>query len=95
MASAGGERGEPEPGEDGEETSHEPRECMACRGTGQVVSSLGGTPSMVSCPWCDGSGVRPADVDAQAKWQHSRGEAQEDAPQTPPAPADAPPEPAA
>lgn len=41
---------------------------MACRGTGQVISNLGGAPSTLACPWCDGSGVRAADVDAQARW---------------------------
>ncbi|MGO9248730.1 MAG: hypothetical protein ACLP7W_09085, partial [Solirubrobacteraceae bacterium] len=46
----------------------EPRECMACRGSGQVISNLGGTPSMLTCPWCDGGGVRLPDIDAQARW---------------------------
>ena len=41
---------------------------MPCRGTGKVISNLGGTPSTVTCPWCDGSGVRIAGIDAQAKW---------------------------
>ena len=41
---------------------------MPCRGTGKVVSNLGGTPSTVTCPWCEGSGVRMPGVDAQAKW---------------------------
>jgi DnaJ-class molecular chaperone len=42
---------------------------MPCRGTGQVVSNLGGEPSKVTCPWCQGSGVRTAGIDAQAAWQ--------------------------
>jgi len=50
------------------EATHEPRECMACRGTGRVISNLGGTPSTVDCPWCSGSGLRPAEVDAQEHW---------------------------
>jgi hypothetical protein len=54
--------------EDQAEASHAPRECMACRGSGQVISNLGGTPSTVTCPWCEGGGVRLAEVDAQAKW---------------------------
>jgi DnaJ-class molecular chaperone len=54
--------------EDRSEASHEPRECMACRGTGQVISNLGGTASKVSCPWCRGSGTRIAGIDAQARW---------------------------
>ncbi|HEY0516739.1 MAG TPA: hypothetical protein VGD00_06425 [Solirubrobacteraceae bacterium] len=41
---------------------------MACRGTGRVISNLGGTPSTVTCPWCEGNGLRPAEIDAQARW---------------------------
>lgn len=42
---------------------------MACRGTGRVISNLGGTSSTVACPWCEGTGTRPAgEVDAQARW---------------------------
>jgi DnaJ-class molecular chaperone len=48
-----------------------PRECMACRGTGKVTSHLGGEASTVTCPWCDGSGVRGAISDAQARWKPS------------------------
>ncbi len=48
--------------------SHEPRECMACRGTGSVISNLGGAPTNVECPWCAGAGVRRSDIDAQARW---------------------------
>ncbi len=44
------------------------QECMPCRGTGRVISNLGGQPSQVDCPWCGGSGVRRADVDAQGRW---------------------------
>jgi hypothetical protein len=54
--------------EDRIEASHEPRECMACRGTGQVISHLGGTPSTVTCPWCEGDGLRLPGSDAQARW---------------------------
>ena len=39
--------------------------CMACRGTGQVSSGLGGTPHQVTCPWCQGTGHRIAGIDAQ------------------------------
>ena len=56
------------------EATHEPRECMACRGTGRVVSNLGGTPSTVQCPWCEGSGLRQAEIDAQAHWGPQEGE---------------------
>jgi len=41
---------------------------MACRGTGRVISNLGGSPSTVQCPWCEGSGLRPAEIDAQGHW---------------------------
>jgi DnaJ-class molecular chaperone len=53
-------------------TAHGPRECMPCRGAGKLISSLGGEPSTVVCPWCAGGGVRltgvDVQVDAQAKW---------------------------
>jgi DnaJ-class molecular chaperone len=40
--------------------------CSACRGTGKVISRLGGEPSEVVCPWCEGRGLRLAsDHDAQ------------------------------
>lgn len=41
---------------------------MPCRGTGQLISNLGGAPSTVECPWCRGSGVRVPGVDAQEGW---------------------------
>jgi hypothetical protein len=47
---------------------------MPCRGTGEVVSNLGGSASMVSCPWCGGTGKRVAGIDAQAKWLEPAGE---------------------
>jgi DnaJ-class molecular chaperone len=62
-----------EDGEDRADASHEPRECMPCRGTGQVISNLGGTPSSVSCPWCGGGGVRLPEVDAQERWKQEDG----------------------
>jgi DnaJ-class molecular chaperone len=55
--------------EDRTEEAHQPRECMPCRGSGKVISNLGGTPSTVTCPWCEGGGVRLPGVDAQSKWQ--------------------------
>ena len=54
--------------QDRTEEAHEPRECMPCRGTGELISNLGGTPSKVACPWCEGGGVRIPGVDAQARW---------------------------
>ena len=41
--------------------------CAPCRGTGRVVSGLGGTPTTVDCPWCEGTGVAIAGHDAQAR----------------------------
>jgi hypothetical protein len=41
---------------------------MPCRGSGKVISNLGGEPSTVNCPWCEGGGVRLPGIDAQAKW---------------------------
>jgi DnaJ-class molecular chaperone len=32
--------------------------CSACRGTGTVISNLGGERSELPCPWCEGRGVR-------------------------------------
>jgi hypothetical protein len=46
----------------------EPRECMACRGSGRVISKLGGETSTVPCPWCDGGGMRLPGHDAQERW---------------------------
>jgi hypothetical protein len=42
---------------------------MPCRGTGKAISNLGGTPSTVTCPWCEGGGKRLSGVDAQSKWR--------------------------
>ena len=50
------------------EEAHEPRECMPCRGSGKLISNLGGSPSTVTCPWCEGGGVRIPGIDAQARW---------------------------
>jgi hypothetical protein len=75
MAGEGAQTGEPAANaEDPGAASHEPRECMPCRGTGQVISNLGGTPSSVTCPWCSGTGSRQAGIDAQAHWREREGE---------------------
>ena len=68
--------------EDQTEESHGPRECMPCRGTGQVISNLGGTASTVTCPWCEGGGVRIAGIDAQAKWAEATDQPPEETPAT-------------
>jgi DnaJ-class molecular chaperone len=46
--------------------SHDPAVCTACRGTGEVISGLGGTPHSVRCPWCEGTGRFIPEHDAQA-----------------------------
>jgi DnaJ-class molecular chaperone len=51
--------------------SHDPQICTPCRGTGTVISGLGGTPTPVTCPWCDGSGQFQRDHDAQAAKRES------------------------
>jgi DnaJ-class molecular chaperone len=39
--------------------------CTPCRGTGQVISGLGGKPHSVTCPWCGGTGRFTAGRNAQ------------------------------
>jgi DnaJ-class molecular chaperone len=41
--------------------------CTPCRGTGRLMSSLGGQSHEVTCPWCGGSGRFTAGRDAQAE----------------------------
>jgi DnaJ-class molecular chaperone len=52
----------------------EPEACMPCRGTGKVISNLGGEQRHVPCPWCGGEGVRRTGVDAQAAWAEGGGD---------------------
>ena len=33
--------------------------CFPCRGTGKLISKLGGEENQVTCPWCNGTGKRP------------------------------------
>jgi len=51
-----------------------PEPCSACRGTGVVISHLGGEPSELPCPWCDGGGVRLRGHDTQARWRDGTSE---------------------
>ena len=46
--------------------TYDPQRCTACRGTGKVISALGGTPQPVTCPWCEGTGRFDPQHDAQA-----------------------------
>jgi hypothetical protein len=53
-----------------EEGEHQPDQggagiCMPCRGTGKLISGLGGEPHSVRCPWCRGTGKRIPGIDAQ------------------------------
>ena len=43
----------------------EPLPCAPCRGTGQVISNLGGEQTRLTCPWCEGGGVQIPGHDAQ------------------------------
>lgn len=57
-------------GDDGEadapaEETREPKACMACHGTGKVISNLDARARKVTCPWCRGSGERLVGEDAQ------------------------------
>jgi DnaJ-class molecular chaperone len=49
-----------------EDEPHDPQRCTACRGTGKVVSNLGGERHEVACPWCEGTGRFIPGHDAQA-----------------------------
>ena len=49
-----------------DETAAEPPECSPCRGTGKLISNLGGEASTVTCPWCEGTGQFIPEHDAQA-----------------------------
>jgi DnaJ-class molecular chaperone len=40
-------------------------QCTPCRGTGRVISGLGGAPHQVTCPWCGGTGRFHPGRDAQ------------------------------
>jgi DnaJ-class molecular chaperone len=40
--------------------------CTACRGTGRVISNLGGEAHEMACPWCEGGGKFIPEHDSQA-----------------------------
>lgn len=52
----------------------EPVPCTVCRGTGTLISNLGGSPSNVTCAWCEGTGTFIPDHDAQRTGRELRGE---------------------
>jgi DnaJ-class molecular chaperone len=39
--------------------------CHPCRGSGRLISTLGGTAHEVVCPWCEGTGRFLPNHDAQ------------------------------
>jgi DnaJ-class molecular chaperone len=49
----------------GQDAEAAPAVCTPCRGTGKLISGLGGTPHEVVCPWCRGTGERIPGIDAQ------------------------------
>jgi DnaJ-class molecular chaperone len=49
-----------------DDETHDPERCTPCRGTGKVISRLGGDEHTVTCPWCGGTGRRDPQRDAQA-----------------------------
>ena len=51
------------------EAPQPPAPCTACRGSGTVISNLGGSPQALTCPWCDGRGVYLPGHDAQDHWR--------------------------
>lgn len=56
--------------------------CRACRGSGKVISNLGGSPSEVECPWCEGSGrFLGSEHDAQAHRRSQEGGEASEAPE--------------
>ncbi|MDO8210827.1 hypothetical protein [Conexibacter sp. CPCC 206217] len=50
-------------------------QCRACRGSGRVISGLGGTPNEITCPWCEGSGTYIPEHNAQEAGVVLRGDA--------------------
>jgi hypothetical protein len=63
--------------------------CNPCRGTGHLISGLGGEPHQVTCPWCRGTGHRIPGIDAQEHPAEGGGPAGGDAPAPDDAAADA------
>jgi DnaJ-class molecular chaperone len=48
-----------------EQTGDTRATCTPCRGTGALISNLGGEAHTVKCPWCDGTGKFVPGRDAQ------------------------------
>ena len=58
----------------------DPSPCTVCRGTGTLISNLGGSPSQLPCPWCEGTGTFLPEHDAQAARQRETTTDPSDAP---------------
>lgn len=52
-----------------DQTPPEPIQCSPCRGTGEVISGLGGEPKNQTCPWCEGTGTFIPDHDSQVRFK--------------------------
>jgi DnaJ-class molecular chaperone len=65
--------------DDANSSSDEGKTCPPCRGTGRIVSHLGGSASTVTCPWCEGTGRVLPGHDAQAERRSPSGEPPDDA----------------
>jgi hypothetical protein len=50
-----------------DDANAQPLPCSPCRGTGKVISNLGGSPSTIDCPWCEGTRVTTPGHDAQER----------------------------
>lgn len=51
---------------DDDPTATQLQQCAPCRGTGSLISNLGGEQSQVPCSWCEGTGTVIPEHDAQA-----------------------------
>jgi DnaJ-class molecular chaperone len=59
-------RGRGRPAADRDEVPESgPRPCPPCRGSGTVISNLGGSANRIACPWCAGSGLFDPERNAQ------------------------------
>ena len=65
--------------EDATTTEPETRACPPCRGTGRIVSRLGGSAQTITCPWCEGTGSVIPGHDAQAARRAESAEPPDDA----------------
>jgi DnaJ-class molecular chaperone len=55
-----------DPGGTAGQADSDQRACMPCRGTGKVLAAKDGEQVPVTCPWCQGTGLRVTGIDTQA-----------------------------